>query len=75
MMEYNDFLRSIGLKISYYRKIKGLTQENLADLVKISHHYMGQIEAPNVFKAPSLQTLLQIANALEVPVYKLLKFD
>ena len=70
----NDYIK-IGLKISYYRKLKSLTQEQLAEILGCGVSFIGQIEAPNIYKAISLDTLFKIAKALEVPAYKLLHFD
>lgn len=65
----------LGLKISYYRKLKKLTQEQLAEKVNCSSAFIGHVEAPNISKAISLDTLFDIAAALDVPAYKFLKFD
>ena len=72
---YQNFLLEIGLKISYYRKRAGLTQEDLAERVGVSTSYIGMIEAPGVSKSASLKTLYAIATALGVPPYKLLQGD
>lgn len=65
----------LGLKISYYRKLRGLTQEQLAELVGLTPAFVGHVEAPNIKKAISLDTLFDIAEALEIPAYKFLQFD
>lgn len=62
----------LGLKISYYRKLKGLTQEQLAEILDMSTAFIGKIEAPNIVKAVSLDTLFEIARILGIPAYKLL---
>ena len=67
--------KRIGLNISYYRKLKGLTQLQLAESVNISRTHMSNIEAPNMPTSISLDTLLDIADILEVPASKLLSFD
>ena len=36
---------------------------------------IGHVEAPNVNKAVSLDTLFDVAAALDVPPYKFLQFD
>ena len=41
-------LRELGLTISYYRKLKGLTQGQLASLVGLSRTHISNIEAPNI---------------------------
>lgn len=65
----------LGLKISYYRKLRGYTQEELAELVGVSTTFIGMMEAPNLSKAPSLKTLYAITDALDVPISKLLQAD
>lgn len=72
---YQNFILDVGLKISYYRKRAGLTQEDLAERVGVSTSYIGMIEAPGVSKSTSLKTLYAIATALGVPPYKLLQND
>lgn len=73
--EYKDLFIKIGLKVSYYRKSKSLTQEQLAELLDCDVSFIGQIEAPNVYKPISLKTLFRIAEVLDVPAYKFLYFD
>ena len=73
--EYENQYLQLGLKISYYRKLRGLTQEELAEKVELSPAFIGHVEAPNVSKAISLDTLFDIAKALEIPPYKLLYFE
>ena len=73
--QYRDEFKQLGLKIAYYRKLKGYTQEELAEKVNLSAAFIGHVEAPNVKKSVSLATLFAIAEALEIPVYKFLKFD
>ena len=45
----NDF-RLLGLTIAYYRKLRGMTQMDLAEAVQISRTHMSNIEAPNGFR-------------------------
>ncbi len=72
---YESEYMQIGLKIAYYRKLRGLTQEQLAERIKKTPAYIGHIEAPNIIKAVSLDTLFDIAIVLDVPAYKFLIFD
>ena len=67
--------RDLGCAISYYRKRKGLTQEQVAELVGISRQHMGAVEAPNMSRAISLDVLFNIAAVLEIEPYVLLKFS
>lgn len=72
---YAEQYRQIGLKIAYYRKLRGFTQEELAEQVDLTPAYIGHLEAPNITKALSLDTLFSIASALDVPAYKFLIFE
>lgn len=69
----NDF-RLLGLTIAYYRKLRGMTQLDLAEAVQISRTHMSNIEAPNGKNSISLGKLFDIADALEVPVKDLFDF-
>lgn len=70
--KYKDEFMAIGLKIGYLRRIRGLTQEQLAERAGISAGFLSQIEAPNISVGMSLATLFSIAEVLNVPPYKLL---
>jgi transcriptional regulator with XRE-family HTH domain len=65
--------KEIGQKIQYYRKQKGLSQEELALKISISKSYLTKIEAPNCDKPFSLEVLFDIAEALEIPAIVLFK--
>lgn len=65
----------LGLNIAYHRKLKGMTQLELAEAVDISRTHISNIEAPNVPTSVSLETLFDIADALEVPVDVLFRFN
>ena len=64
--------KMIGLKIAYYRKMRGYTQGQLAGKIGISTTYLGQIERSNNGKSYSLETLLSIAVGLDIDVNLLL---
>ena len=57
----------LGLKIAYYRKLRGLTQEELAEKIDRNSAFIGHVEAPNISKAISFDTLFDIASVLDVP--------
>lgn len=73
--EFREYYKMIGLKVAYYRKRKGLTQEQLAECMGVGTSFIGQIEAVNIAKAISLDTLFRISKALDIPPNKLLDFD
>lgn len=60
----------IGNRIKAARKAKGLPQSELSELIDKSVGYMSYIETGS--KKPSLETLIQIANALDVTIDELL---
>ena len=60
----------IGNRIKAARKAKGLSQSKLSELIDKSVGYMSYIETGS--KKPSLETLIQIANALDVTIDELL---
>lgn len=70
--QYTDKYLQLGLKIAYYRKLRGLTQEQLAEELGRSPAFIGHVEAPNINKAISLDTLFGIAEVLDVQPYKFL---
>lgn len=73
--EHNEEYRRLGLKIAYYRKLKGFTQEKLAEKIDKSTAFLGAAEAPNVHRTVSLDTLFDIAKALDIPPYKFFSDD
>ena len=73
--EYQLYVIKIGLKIGYYRRSAGMTQEELASASDISVVYIGQLEAPNMIYCPSVKSLFKIAEALGIKACKLLDFE
>ncbi len=74
MTNHDQQYKMIGLNIAYYRKLAGLSQLQLAEMAGISRTHMSNIEAPNMPTSVSLETLMDIADSLNIPVYYLLKF-
>ena len=69
----NEF-RLLGLTIAYYRKLRGLTQAELAEATNLSRTHISNIEAPNGKTSISLNKLFDIAEVLKVPVKDLFDF-
>ena len=63
-------LNSIGGHIREYRIAKKLRQQDLAEKINVSVNYIGMIERGE--KLPSLETLIEIINALGVSADMLL---
>ena len=66
--------KQLGLNIAYYRKLKGLTQVDLAERVGLSRTHISNLEAPNMPTSISLEKPFDIANVLGVPVAKFFDF-
>ena len=64
-------LKSIGPRIKAARERKGITQESLAEIVNLSPMHVSVIERG--VKPPKLETLIKIANALDVSADELLQ--
>ncbi|MFD1957597.1 helix-turn-helix domain-containing protein [Paenibacillus thailandensis] len=58
--------RSVGENIRKCRKLKGLSQEQLALRADINASYMGQVERGE--KSPTIDVLGKIADALQTPL-------
>lgn len=66
--------RQLGLTIAYYRKLRGLTQMQLAECVDLSRTHISNLEAPNMPTSISLDKLFDISDTLEIPIAKLFEF-
>ena len=62
----------IGLNILYYRKERHLTQEDLAAACDKNRTFIQRIETG--VSSCSLDTLMDIADAFKIPLYKLFVF-
>ena len=67
-----DVWLGIGLNILHYRKEQGMTQIQLAEKCDISRTYMQKIETAAC--SCTLDTLIDIADALNIPLKKLFEF-
>ena len=61
-----DRFIQLGITISSLRKLRGLSQEKLAEKANISRSLISVIEAPNAAYSFSLEVLYDIADALDV---------
>ncbi|MCI8360030.1 MAG: helix-turn-helix transcriptional regulator [Clostridiales bacterium] len=73
--EYYWYYRTIGTNIGRFRREREMTQEQLAEAVNLSSDYISHLEALGTLKAPSLDTLIAIAQALDVPLYRLVMME
>lgn len=73
--EYPEKYTTLGLKIAYYRKKAGYTQETFAELIGRSVNFLAQVEGTGTVRGTSLETLFKIADTLHIPPAKLLEDD
>lgn len=61
-----DRFIQLGIAISTLRKLRGLSQEKLAEKAGISRSLVSAIEAPGIANGFSLEVFYDIADALEI---------
>lgn len=70
--KYHNELKRLGLKIAYYRKLNGFSQEELAEKADISRTHMSRIETAQC--TPSLITLINISTQLNISLKDLFDY-
>ena len=70
----SERMENLSYAIGYYRRKKGYSQEQLAELLGISRQHLASVEAPGMNRGLSLELLFNIATVLEMEPYLLLKF-
>ena len=66
MILKKDILIRFGEKVRFYRKAKGLSQEDLSFKAELHRTYIGMIERAE--KNITLTNIEKIANALEIDI-------
>lgn len=64
--------KHLGLNIAYYRKARGLSQSQLAEMVNISRTHMSRIEIADC--AVSLDVVFDICDVLGIKAMQLFDF-
>ena len=57
---------TVRINIKKYRKLKGMTQQELADASGYSHGYIREIESIKMTSTFSMDAVERIANGLEI---------
>ena len=70
-MQMKDIAGVFAENVAKYRKKKGFSQYDLADLSGISRRMIGHYESRGII--PPADRLQALADSLEIPVYKLFK--
>ena len=61
-----DRFIQLGIAISALRKMRGMSQDQLAEKAGISRSHLSAIEAPGMVRAFSMEAFFNIADALDV---------
>jgi transcriptional regulator with XRE-family HTH domain len=73
MIDMDELRQIIGVNVRALRKAQGWTQEQLGEQAEMSYKALGEIERGEV--SPSLNSLLKIANALQIQISELFLSD
>lgn len=68
-----ELKQALGNRIRSFRKARRLSQERLAELTNLSVTFLGSAERGQ--SLPSLKTCQRLADALQVPLWELFRFD
>lgn len=71
----DDIYNTIRKNIKKYRKEKGLTSAQLAEMVDLSHDFIRQIQSEKAAYNFSVETFYKISVALEVSMDDLVKTE
>jgi len=72
--KYAAYYKEIGLKVAYYRKLRGYSQMKFAEMIDVSRTHLSNIEAPNVPTSISLELLFKISEVLDIEVKEFFEF-
>lgn len=64
-----DITHELGMRIRHYRKVKKITQEQLAEICGLHPTYIGQLERGE--KNATIESIYRIALGLHIPMSKL----
>lgn len=61
----------IRTNVKKYRLMRKMTMQELSDKCDLTHGYIRDLESLKIEKAPSLETLSKLCNALEIDIRQL----
>ena len=68
-----DRFIQLGIAISALRKLRGMSQDQLAEKASISRSHLSAIEAPGIVRAFSMDAFFNIADALAIEPAELIR--
>lgn len=69
--KYYEEYRKLGLSLSFLRKDKAMTQQELADTIDVNYETISRIENANT--GISLDMMFAISKALDVPLSEIFR--
>ena len=66
VLKKRDRYVHLGIAIAALRKMRGMSQEQLAEKANVSRSHISSIEAPGIARPFSLEVFFNIADALEI---------
>ena len=72
-MEYSELLRNFGVRLKYYRNVRNMTQEELAEKVGSDIRYLSNVECGK--RNITFKTLYKFCDALNITPVNLFSFD
>jgi len=72
--KYAQQYREIGLNIAHYRKLRGYSQMEFAEMIDVSRTHLSNIEAPKMKTSLSLDLLFKISETLKVDIKEFFTF-
>lgn len=75
MIKENEIYELIAKNIKHHRKLRGITQKQLAKMTGYSYAYIRRIEGPSCSKNFSIFTIYVICKALNISISSLFKDD
>ena len=66
VLKNRDRYVHLGIAIAALRKMRGMSQEQLAEKANVSRSHISSIEAPGIARPFSLEVFFNIADALEI---------
>lgn len=70
---YEEKIRIIGLKISYYRRLNKLNQTELAEKLGVTPNFLSKLEGGKIANGAPLIIYLKLADILKIELEKLFK--
>ena len=72
--KYAQKYKEIGLNVAHYRKLRGYSQIEFAEMIDVSRTHLSNIEAPKMKTSLSLDLLFKISDALNVDIKDFFNF-